>query len=158
MIKIAAAPRLRRERILDSEGHSDFADLLFSTMEKMIAASLFYQRGPHLPKLEGPYHQVMDHNIVHRLMLRSISLPSPSQVYHRERSFYQSVVPNYTEPHVQVPSGYLRKFSPDGNFLLGFSSDQKSVVIYSYLGAGAGRDLYRGDSKQEPDKIRLDIF
>ncbi len=89
-------------------------------------------------------------------MLRSISLPSPAQVYHRERSLYQSIVPNHTEPHVQVPSGYLRKFSPDGSLLLGFSSDQKSVVIYNYLGAGAGQELY--SSKQEPEKIRLDIF
>lgn len=103
-----------------------------------------------------PSHPVTNHNIVTKLALRTISIDTPSQAYHRNKGLYQSIVPNYTEPHIKVPSGYLRKFSPDGSLLLGFSSDQKSVMIYSYLGAGAGQDLYH--KKQEPQNIRLEIF
>ena len=107
--------------------------------------------------LEGfPVSPVTNHSMVTKLFLRTISVDSPAQAYYRERTLYQSVVPNYTEPHVQVPSGYLRKFSPDGNLLLGFSSDQKSVMIYDYLGASSGQQLYQ--SKLEPEAIRLQIF
>lgn len=104
-----------------------------------------------------PCHPIVNHNIVNKLWLRTISVAdSPAQEYHRKRALYQSIVPNYTEPHVKVPSGYLRKFSPDGNLLLGFSSDQKSVMIYNYLGASAGQDLYHQVRSQEA--IRLNIF
>ena len=109
------------------------------------------------PGLDGfPFRRVTNHNLVAKLILRAVSIVSPARAYHRERALYQSIVPNYTEPHVQVPSGYIRKFSPDGNTLLGFSSDQKSVMIYDYLGAGSGQQLYQ--TKQEPETIRLQIF
>lgn len=107
--------------------------------------------------LDGfPVNPVPIHNIATKLALREIASDSPPRAYHRQRALYQSVVPNYTEPHVQVPSGYLRKFSPDGNLLLGFSSDQKSVIIYSYHGAGSGHSLYK--SRHDSDYIRSNIF
>jgi de-etiolated-1 len=107
--------------------------------------------------LDGfPVSPAPPNNIVTKLALREIAIDSPPRAYHRRRALYQSIVPNYTEPHVKVPSGYLRKFSPNGNLLLGFSSDQKSIVIYDYLGAGRGHSLYR--EEQDKDNIRLDIF
>jgi len=115
-------------------------------------------RKVQIPELkEFPVCREVNNNILTKLFLRSISPDSTSLAYHRVRSFYQSIVPNYTEPHVQVPSGYLRKFSPNGNQLLGFSSDQKSVIVYDYLGAGAGQKLYVSPTHQS-DKIRSQIF
>ncbi len=109
------------------------------------------------PHLSGfPFQRATNHNIVTKLSLRAISVDSLSRARYNERTFYQSIVPNYTESHIQVPSGYLRKFSPDGNLLLGFSSDQRSVMIYDYLGAGSAQELYR--HKRESDNIRLQIF
>ena len=109
------------------------------------------------PHLEGlPICREANNNLLTKLQLREISVDSTSLAYHRVRSLYQSVVPNYSEPHIQVPSGYLRKFSPDGNQLLGFSSDQKSVIIYEYLGAGAAQKLY--DKEHKVEDVRMHVF
>ena len=126
-------------------------------MDHSFSSPQIRSRSTKQPHLESfPVNPVPNHNIVTKLALRSISIDSPAQAYHRERSLYQSIVPNYTEPHVQVPSGYLRKFSPDGNLLLGFSIDQKSVMIYNYLGAGSGQSLYYGT--QQSERTRHQIF
>lgn len=113
-----------------------------------------HQRMPHL--LGFPVNPIPVNNIVTKLAQRQVASDSSPRAYHRQRSLYQSIVPNYTEPHVQVPSGYLRKFSPNGNLLLGFSNDQKSVMIYNYLGAGSGQSLYK--DRQEPEYVRHNIF
>lgn len=131
-------------------------------MDHSLAAKMLQHRSRQSPHhLKGfPFSPPVNYNIVTKLLLRSVAIDSPAQAYHRERTLYQSIVPNYTESHIKVPSGFLRKFSPDGNFLLGFSSDQKSVVVYSYQGAGSGQELYRKKNKQQPnkDQIKLDIF
>lgn len=118
---------------------------------------LAQNRRAQFPHLEGfPVCREANNNLLTKLQLRAISPDSTSLAYRRIRSFYQSVVPNYTEPHIQVPSGFLRKFSPDGNQLLGFSSDQKSVIIYDYLGAGAAQKLY--DREHKVEDVRKQIF
>lgn len=123
----------------------------------ILIKTLMQNRRTQFPHLEGfPVCREANNNLLTKLQLRAISPDSTSLAYHRVRSLYQSVVPNYTEPHIQVPSGYLRKFSPDGNRLLGFSSDQKSVIIYDYLGAGAAQKLYDPLSKVED--VRKQIF
>ena len=129
-------------------------------MDRSPAARLLQHRTRRSLDLEGlpiPFQPPANQNIVTKLLLRSVAIDSPAQAYHRRRRLYQSVVPNYTESHVEVPSGFLRKFSPDGNLLLGFSSDQKSVVIYSYRGAGSGQHLYQ-EYEVNKDHIKKDIF
>ena len=126
-------------------------------MDLSPAAKMLRHRSRRHSQLKGfPFSPPADQNIVTKLFLRSVAIDSPAQAYHRRRALYQSVVPNYTEPHVKVPSGFLRKFSPDGRLLLGFSSDQKSVIVYTYLGAGAGQDLY--DGTKQSKRINLDLF
>ena len=126
-------------------------------MERLLAFRLAKDRRVQNPHLEGyPVKSTPILNLITQLDLRAASNDSWARAYHRRRGFYQTIVPNYTEPHVQVPSGYLRKFSPDGNVLLGFSCDQKSVVIYNYLGAGSGNHLYK--AKKDPEEIRRRIF
>lgn len=132
------------------------AELSWSRMEHLFLAApqTKYRKMPHLDGF--PVNSEPTHNIVTKLARREVAVDSPPRAYHRRRELYQSIVPNYTEPHVKVPSGYLRKFSPDGNMLLGFSSNQKSVMIYNYLGAGSGQSLYH--SGQDPETIRSSIF
>ena len=118
---------------------------------------LVQNRRPQFPHLKDlPICSEANNNLYTKLLLREISPNGISLDYNRMRSIYQSVVPNYTEPHVQVPSGYLRKFTPDGNQLLGFSSDQKSVIIYDYMGAGAAQKLY--GTEFNIDDVRMQIF
>ena len=100
-----------------------------------------------------PCRRLASQNIVHRLASRQTALDCHAQAYRRQRSLYQCIVPNHTESHVQVPPGYLRKFSPNGRHLVAFSSDQKSVLIYDYLGAGASNNLYSRDVRSEQLKM-----
>ena len=102
-----------------------------------------------------PCRRLTSQNIVHRLAYRQTTIDSPAHAHHRQRSLYQCIVPNHTESNVQVPPGYLRKFSPNGRHLVAFSSDQKSVLIYNYLGVGASNKLYSSDITREQLKMML---
>lgn len=78
-------------------------------------------------------------NIVNRLVDREMwgSRRSGTQT-HETRRFYQNIFPNLTVVNVDKPSCYLRKFSPDGKYLIAFSLDQTSLEIYEYQGVTAG--------------------
>ena len=102
-----------------------------------------------------PCRRLSSQNLIHRLSLRQVAIDCPAQAYHRQRSLYQCIVPNHTESNVQVPPGYLRKFSPNGRHLVAFSSDQKSVLIYDYLGVSASNNLYSIDIRSNQLKMRL---
>ncbi len=95
-------------------------------------------------------------NIVHRLQKRQTLIGTLSQLHRLERSLYQCIVPNYTESGLLTPSGYLRKFSPDGHLLIGFSWDQRSLDIYEFLGSGAGLKLY--SESMETQRLRRKLF
>ena len=95
-------------------------------------------------------------NLVHKLWQRQVLIGCPSQVYHHSRSIYHCIVPNHTEQGVQPPSGFLRKFSPDGQLLLAFSNDQRNILVYDYRGASAAQSLYIQDHSQ--DDIKLHLF
>ena len=56
------------------------------------------------------------------------------------------------------PPGFLRKFSPDGRFLLAFSNDQRDVVVYEYLGAGAAHSLYQEEQSEANVAVLFDKF
>ena len=102
-----------------------------------------------------PCRRLASQNIIHRLASRQTSIDCPAQAYRCQRSLYQCIVPNHTESNIKVPPGYLRKFSPNGRHLVAFSSDQKSVLIYEYLGAGAANNLYDRDITKEQLKMML---
>lgn len=82
-------------------------------------------------------------NIALRLAHRQTAILSPAAEYYQLRQLHVSIFPGYTEKGVVVPNNcFLRKFTPDGNHLLAFSQDQRSVEVYMYRGAGAGNYLY----------------
>ena len=103
-----------------------------------------------------PCRRLPSQNIIHRLASRQVASGCPARNYHSQRSLYQCIVPNHTESNVQVPPGYLRKFSPNGRHLLAFSSDQKSVLIYDYLGCGACCDLY--SRNVSANELKMNLF
>ncbi|XP_043277563.1 DET1 homolog [Venturia canescens] len=81
-------------------------------------------------------------NIVLRLQRReTIGCPFPGTHVLNARQFYQNVFPNFTVVNVEKPPCFLRKFSPDGRFLIAFSADQTSIEVYEYQGASAAADL-----------------
>ena len=118
---------------------------------------MFKYRETPLSQWNGyPYKKLQDVNIVSQLAKRQYTIDSPAQFYYRRRAFYQCIVPNYTEANVAVPSGYFRKFTPDGNQLLAFSNDQKGVLVYDFKGAGAAQELYYQASPS--GMITLNLF
>ncbi|XP_030387030.1 DET1 homolog isoform X2 [Scaptodrosophila lebanonensis] len=64
---------------------------------------------------------------------------------HKKKStpwhFYRSITPNLTVQYVDIPSIYLRKFTPDGSKLIGFSHDQHSLLVYNYKGIAAAGEV-----------------
>ena len=94
-------------------------------------------------------------NIVNRLRERQLAL-DPTSLLRHNYSFYCCIVPNHTEQGVQPPAGFLRKFSPHGQFLLAFSNDQRNVIVYDYRGASAGQGIYHKNQLQ--DNIQCELF
>lgn len=81
-------------------------------------------------------------NLVNKLINREIyGAKKPGTHFHVSRSFYQNVFPNLTVINVGTPPCFLRKFCPLGKYFVAFSSDQKSLEIYSYRGPAAAADL-----------------
>eukprot|EP00731_Ephydatia_muelleri_P015761 Em0009g185a len=103
-----------------------------------------------------PVKKTVDQNIMTKLYRREVAIDNPAQLFHRQRALYQCAVPEFTESNVQTPSCFLRKFTPDGNQLLAFSRDQRSVELYDYLGGGSGQELYC--SELDSWSIRSELF
>lgn len=81
-------------------------------------------------------------NVVVRLRRReTMGCPYPGTHVHNARQFYQNIFPNFTVMNVEKPPCFLRKFSPDGKYLIAFSADQTSIEVYEYCGASAAADL-----------------
>ncbi|XP_020283573.1 DET1 homolog isoform X2 [Pseudomyrmex gracilis] len=81
-------------------------------------------------------------NVVIRLRQReTMTCSYPGTHVHKARQFYQNVFPNFTVMNVEKPPCFLRKFSPDGKYLMAFSADQTSIEVYEYYGASAAADL-----------------
>lgn len=81
-------------------------------------------------------------NIVLRLRRReTIACQYPGTQVLISRQFYQNVFPNFTVVNVEKPPCFLRKFSPDGRYLVAFSADQTSIEVYKYEGASAAAKL-----------------
>lgn len=104
-------------------------------------------------------------NVVVRLMKRETFGNNTGNDFANARQFYQNVFPNFTVVNVEKPPCFLRKFSPDGRFLIAFSSDQTSLEIYRFKGSSAAGSLLRnctGDSLSDKLKskehIRKSIF
>jgi len=107
---------------------------------------------------QEPIHfkELPNQNIIKVLMDRqTLCTPSTNVMLHRQRAVYQSVVPNCTELDVHTPLCYIRKFTPDGNNLIAISSDQRNVLVYAFMGSGAGQQLYHKNLPLSERKLKL---
>ena len=110
--------------------------------------------------VEPPRRKIPARNIVCRLRTRELGSPStsvltrrhvPGTCFNRAHALHTSVLPNATVCDVAKPAITLRRFSPDGNYLLAFSFDFASVFIYRFKGTAAANEmlaskLWRGHS------------
>lgn len=81
--------------------------------------------------------KIKPQNIVNRLINREMYGSKKSS--HTE--FYQCIFPNFSIVNVDKPPCFLRKFSPDGKYLIAFSFDQSALEIYKFQGCSAAQDL-----------------
>ncbi|KAL9875611.1 DET1 homolog isoform 1-T1 [Glossina fuscipes fuscipes] len=91
---------------------------------------------------------MISQNLYHHLINRASGWhprgqrhPSASQYLNYQREFYKSITPSLTVQNVDKPLVYLRKFTPDGQLLLGFSYDQCHLEVFKYQGVGYVMDL-----------------
>lgn len=110
--------------------------------------------------------RIAPQNIVLRLFARESGMYRRGTESYVSRKFYQNIYPNLSVVNVEKPAGFLRKFSPDGKYLIGFSYDQTSVEIYRFLGVPAAAnllnlwndDIVPNVNKHLPYFIRSQIF
>uniref|UniRef100_A0A914WV84 DET1 homolog n=1 Tax=Plectus sambesii TaxID=2011161 RepID=A0A914WV84_9BILA len=84
-------------------------------------------------------------NLVDRLRLREVG--NRRQGSHHligARDLYWSLYPRVTVVNVDKPPCFLRKFTPDGRYLIAFSSAQTSILVYEYRGVTAAGQLMSG--------------
>lgn len=94
----------------------------------------------HHPTCPRP-RKIPAQNVVVRLLRREIGGINRGNDFAIARKFYQNVFPNCTIVNVEKPPCFLRKFSPDGRFLIAFSLDQTSLEIYRFKGSAAAGAL-----------------
>lgn len=57
------------------------------------------------------------------------------------QEFYKCITPNLSIVAVEAPAIFLRKFTPDGRYLLAFSQDQYSLLVYEFMGTAKAASL-----------------
>lgn len=86
--------------------------------------------------------KIKPQNVVCHLMRREHGIGlRPGTQLHAIRNFYKCVLPNLTVINIEKPPGFLRKFSPDGKYLIAFTLDQTSLEIYYFNGIMAAAEL-----------------
>lgn len=105
-------------------------------------------------------------NIIYRLLNRERFGTERKSSVPGSRRFYLSILPNFTVVNVEKPACFLRKFSPNGQYLIAFSADQMSLEVYKYVGCAAAADLLQSFTGEfagnkiniETDYLRNNIF
>lgn len=71
------------------------------------------------PRENFPRRRIPSQNIVHKLIRRELCGElKPGTSFRNIRSFHTSVVPDFTIINVEKPPCFLRKFSPDGRYVM----------------------------------------
>ncbi|XP_055847793.1 DET1 homolog [Episyrphus balteatus] len=78
-------------------------------------------------------------NLVHLLRDREIGIDRRYSVHRRklkdfDADFFKCITPNLTIANVEKHFNFIRKFTPDGKYLICFSRDQQSFESYKFLG------------------------
>ncbi|CAG2106754.1 unnamed protein product [Medioppia subpectinata] len=90
--------------------------------------------------------RICPQNVVIRLLRRELSFGghrSGRSERNGMRALHQNIAPNFTIVNIEKPNCFLRKFTPDGRFLLAFSADQTCIEIYQYMGPSAASHLLK---------------
>lgn len=79
--------------------------------------------------------------------------------FNQMKRVYLSICPNYTILNVRMPSCFLRRFSPDGRYIIAFNQQLNGIQIFSFNGSSAGLEqIQKLNSKFAQDKTDLNDF
>ncbi len=83
------------------------------------------------------HRSIPKHNLVCWLRDREFGY-TKSRINHfiaRRTNVYRAIHPSYSILMCTVPQAvYIRRFSPNGQYLLAFSQDLESLIVYRYKG------------------------
>jgi de-etiolated-1 len=77
---------------------------------------------------------IPNQNIIGKLRGRELNLSRRATPSYYSSDFHKCIHPNLSVISVGRPRSYLRKFSPDGKYFIGFSIDHNYLEIYRYNG------------------------
>ncbi|KAI9598595.1 De-etiolated protein 1 Det1-domain-containing protein [Syncephalis fuscata] len=87
-----------------------------------------------------------------RLWRREYELGRPNTQWRRLRSSYLEMCPNDAIFNVQIPRRLiLKRFSPDGKFLIAFSGRLQSVAVFTFHGPCLQTDINNQALSEQPD-------
>ncbi|CAF0712505.1 unnamed protein product [Brachionus calyciflorus] len=70
---------------------------------------------------------------------------------------YLSVYPSYSVLNVKMPNCFIRRFSPDGRYIIAFNQHLNGIQIFLFKGSSAGlEDLHNINSRIPQDKTDSD--
>lgn len=102
--------------------------------------------------------KIRPQNVVCHLLRRQHGLNQRAGTHqYAIRDFYKSISPNLTVINVEKPAGFLRKFSPDGKYLIAFTLDQTALEIYQFNGVVAAAQLVNPWKSEVVPNINSDL-
>ncbi|RNA05223.1 DET1 -like protein [Brachionus plicatilis] len=79
--------------------------------------------------------------------------------FNQMKRVYLSIYPNYSILNVRMPNCFLRRFSPDGRYIIAFNQHLNGIQVFSFNGSSAGLEqLQKLNSKFAQDKTDLNDF
>jgi de-etiolated-1 len=93
-------------------------------------------------------------SLLHKLRNREMCRPRPSANTLHTRRFYEAVVPNYTVYDVECPNCFIKKFTPDGEYLVCFSRSLHELQLYRFV-SPEGKSLSKEEEKRFTNYFKL---
>ena len=112
------------------------------------------------------HRSIPKHNLVCWLRDRELGYRKPrlNHAIARRTSVYRAIHPSYSVLMCTVPQAvYIRRFSPNGQYLLAFSHDLESLIVYRYKGKHVfsycfvmtDSEVRRGNGRDVIDSYRI---
>jgi hypothetical protein len=83
-------------------------------------------------------------------------------IFNHLKKIYLTVAPNYSILNVKTPNCYLKRFSPDGRYLIAYNQHLNGIQIFSFLGSSSGiadiDNINKNFQSQKQSKNESNIF
>lgn len=98
--------------------------------------------------------KVRSENFQHLLFERENGLRQKVSSRRIHQDFYKCITPNLSVLSVDAPPIFIRKFTPDGRYLIAFSQDQTSLLVYEFMGTAKAAKLVYPNKSDVRHRLR----